>query len=127
MTPNAEKDAPAWLTEWAVEVTWRDWKKAGAKGPTSQFGPFSTPESRDAFLDQQRRDRDIAATRVLTRRAAYTPWDSTDQPEPTSEADRDLRLARYYDRMGLSLHTRVIPPGPGHLSTHINDAYSGDM
>lgn len=100
--------------EWAVEVTWRDWKKAGAKGPTSQYGPFDKREAADRFLDQQRRDRDVAATRVFERLAAYTVWDSIEEPEPTSEADRNLRLARYYDRMademGLHPHARVIPP-----------------
>lgn len=62
-----------WITEWAVEVTWRDWQAAGAEGPTSQFGPF-TDGGRDQFIALQRRDRDVAAIRILTRRAAYTPW-----------------------------------------------------
>jgi hypothetical protein len=90
---------PDWRTEWAVEVTWRDWEKAGAKGPTSQFGPFDTPAQRDSFLEMQRRDRDIAATRVLTRRAAYTPWDGPDTPTPTSEEERESLLELYYEHM----------------------------
>ena len=86
-------------TEWAVEVTWRDWRKAGAKGPTSQFGPFSTQEQRDSFLEMQRRDRDITATRVLERRAAYTDWTGPDTPTQTSEEEREALLNAYYESM----------------------------
>jgi hypothetical protein len=91
-----EDDDPTqvqWLTEWALEVTWRDWKKAGAKGPTSQFGPFENRDHLDEFEKTQRRDRDIRATRVLTRRAAYTPWTGPDTPEPTTEREREQLLA----------------------------------
>lgn len=85
--------------EWAVEVTWRDWKKAGAKGPTSQYGPFDTPEWRDRFLGQQRRDRDVTATRVLKRRAHYTPWVGPDAPEPTTEKEREALLRAEWERI----------------------------
>lgn len=85
--------------EWAVEVTWADWKRAGARGPTSQYGPFTTPESRDAFVDIQRRDREIAATRVLSRFAAYSPWAGPTEADATSEEDRSARLERYYAEM----------------------------
>lgn len=85
--------------EWAVEVTWRDWRKAGAKGPTSQYGPFETPEGRDAFVRMQRRDRDVAATRVLTRLAAYSPWDGPTAPEATSEEERERLLNEEYARL----------------------------
>jgi hypothetical protein len=83
--------------EWAVEVTWRDWKKAGAKGPTSQYGPFETEEHRDSFLNSQRRDRAITATRVLTRLAAYTPWDPSGEANPTSQEER-LRMHEQFLR-----------------------------
>lgn len=104
--------------EWAVEVTWRDWKKAGAKGPTSQFGPFEDEGARDRFIDVQRRDRDVAATCVFTRWAAFTVWDSTEEPEPTSEADRNLRLARFYNewpdqRLGIAPPPADPPPNIG--------------
>jgi hypothetical protein len=85
-----------WRTEWAVEVTWRDWKKAGAKGPTSLYAQFDTPEQRDQFLAIQRRDRDVAATRVLTRLAAYTPWEGPESPEATSDEEREALLASLY-------------------------------
>lgn len=84
-------------TEWAVEVTWRDWKAAGAKGPTSQYGPFETEAHRDNFLDMQRRDRDITATRVLSRHAAYSPWVGPSEAEPTTEEEREARLRRWYE------------------------------
>jgi hypothetical protein len=81
-------------TEWAIEVTWLDWKKAGAKGPTSQFGPFETEEQCDSFLVQYRRDRDIAATRVLTRRVAYTEWEGG-EPIATTKEERDRLLKEW--------------------------------
>jgi len=93
-------DAPdGWLTEWAVEVTWTDWQKAGAKGPTSRFGPFEHPHQRDQFITIQRRDRDVAATRVLTRHAAYTPWTGPDDVIPTSEEERTALLAQLYEEI----------------------------
>lgn len=100
VTPDAQNDvAPDWRTEWAVEVTWLNWKKAGAKGPTSQYGPFETEEHRDRFLDQQRRDREVTATRVLTRRAAYTPWTASGAAEPTTEEEREALLAALYEQI----------------------------
>lgn len=93
--------------EWAVEVTWLDWEKAGAKGPTSQYGPFETEEHRDRFLAEQRRDREVAATRVLTRFATYTPWDGPVDACPTSEREREALLAEHYEEM----FGRVVP-GP---------------
>lgn len=90
---------PEWRTEWAVEVTWRDWKKAGAKGPTSQYGAFETEGHRDRFLASQRKDRDVTATRVLTRRAAYTPWVGPETSEQTTEAEREALLAAEYERI----------------------------
>lgn len=79
-------------TEWAVEVTWVDAKKAGAQGPTSQYGPFETEAHRDKFLTEMRRDRAISATRVLTREASYTPWEPTGEASPISDEERDALL-----------------------------------
>lgn len=87
--------------EWAVEVTWVDWKRSGAKGPTSQYGAFKTEAGRYRFLDVQRRDREVAATRVMSRMAAYTQWGPETEPEPTSEEDREARLDRFYKENGL--------------------------
>lgn len=84
--------------EWAVEVTWSDWHKAGAKGPTSQYGPFADEGHRDRFLECQRRDRDVAGTRVLARSAAYTPWVGEDV-SPTSSDERDVLLLREWERI----------------------------
>lgn len=98
--PDTAPDTAAqWRTEWAVEVTWRDWRKAGAKGPTSQFGPFEERPPVDRFLEIQRRDRDVAATRVLTRQAAYTPWAGPENADPTSEEERDALLQAFYEQM----------------------------
>lgn len=99
----APPTVPEWGTEWAVEVTWQDWEKAGAKGPTSQYGPFENPEHRDRFLEEQRRDREVAATRVLTRHAAYTPWTGPDAVDPTSAEEREALLIQQYERMGFAL------------------------
>lgn len=86
-------------TEWLVEVTWRDWKKAGAKGPTSEYGPMETEEQRDSFLDWMRRDRDIVATRVLERRAYYTPWTGPEEVSVVTDEEREARLAEYHQRI----------------------------
>lgn len=93
--------APAdeWLTEWAVEVTWADWRKAGAKGPTSQFGPFDHPFQRDQFVAKMRRDRDITAIRVLTRRAVYTEWTAAGERIITSPEERERLLAEHFADM----------------------------
>lgn len=114
MEHSAESDAlpplDEWLTEWAVEVTWRDWKAAGAKGPTSQYGPFEHPFQRDQFIAMQRKDRDVAATRVLTRRAVYTPWVGPDAPSPTSEEEREALLTEFYEQMtGTSATPPAVP------------------
>ncbi|WP_300953852.1 hypothetical protein [Nocardioides oceani] len=93
-----------WITEWAVEVTWADWRAAGAKGPTSQYGPFEHESQRDLFLATQRRDRAVAATRVLTRRAAYTAWTPTSAVEETSEAERQRLLAEVYEQITGAVH-----------------------
>lgn len=97
--PTDRAPMPEPQVEWAVEVTWLDWKRAGAKGPTSQFGPFETEESRDRFIDTQRRDRDIAGTRILSRLAAYTPWEGPEEVEATTEEDRNERLDRLHAEM----------------------------
>lgn len=95
-----------WHTEWAVEITWKDWKKAGAHGPTSQYASFDTKEACDTFVDMQRRDPDVAATRVLSRRAAYTAWEGP-EPDPTTEADREARLRDYYERTFPNLNRKA--------------------
>ena len=95
-------------TEWAVEVTWLDWEKAGAKGPTTQYGPFETEQHRDRFLAEQRRDRDVSATRVLTRTATYTPWDGPETACATSEQEREALLAEHYEE----IFGRIVA-GPG--------------
>lgn len=103
------------VLEWAIEVTWADWKKAGAQRPTSQYGPFSDEERATIFHTQQRRDRAIAATRVLTRYATYTPWEVATLPVgetgPTSEAERD-RLHEEYLQALMADHTSAADPGP---------------
>lgn len=95
--PLSWDDGPR--TEWAVEVTWRDWQRAGAKGPTSQYGPFENEDHLNRFLAEQRRDRDVAATRVLTRLAAYTAWTGPSQVLPTSEEERQVLLTQAYESM----------------------------
>jgi hypothetical protein len=92
--PAAEKARV--VEEWAVEVTWVDYVKAGAKGPTSQFGPFDDRDDRDRFLKMQRRDRDIAATRVLSRIATYTDWEGVPDAEPTTVEERERLLMEWH-------------------------------
>lgn len=99
---------PETITEWAVEVTWRDWQKAGAHGPTSQYGPFDNPGQRDSFLEQQRRDRDVTATRVLTRQATYTPWEQESDQGPTTEEERNELLAAHHHKILAHLRTEGI-------------------
>lgn len=87
------------VEEWAVEVTWVDHVKAGAKGPTSQYGPFDNQEHRDRFLKEQRRDRAVAATRVLTRVATYTEWEGVPDANPTTEEERERLLMELYEEV----------------------------
>lgn len=81
--------------EWAVEITWVDPEKSGAKGPTSQYGEFEDQEHLASYLRTCRQDRAIAATRIMRRRAGYTPWEPTEEPQPTSEEERE-RLYREF-------------------------------
>lgn len=92
--------------EWAVEVLWRDWKKAGAKGPTSQFAPMDTEEQAKQFADRMRSDRDVTAVRILTRRAYYTPWSGDLTWVPITEEEREALRMKLYDEMFSHLHKK---------------------
>ena len=101
--PAHDQDAAVWVTEWAVEITWVDWRKAGVRGPTSTFEGFTDPGHIEAFLETQRIDHAVASTRVFERRAAHTAWQPISDPDPTSDADRDAWLVRHYKRLGMRL------------------------
>lgn len=96
-TPTPNDAAPR--TEWAVEITWVDWRKAGAMGPTSLRGPLETIEECERLLSEVRRDRAVAATRVLTRQAAYTPWAGPEVADVVTEQEREALLQDLFDRM----------------------------
>lgn len=86
------------VIEHAVEVTWVDPAKAGAKGKTSQYDPFTDPEHLRRFHRDMRSDIAVASTRVLTRVAAYTDWIGGD-PVPIEPGERDRLLQQRYDEV----------------------------
>ena len=98
--------------EWGVEVTWVDPARAGALGPTSQYGPFTSIRQVESFVDQQRIDEEIAATRVLARAAAYTDWAPLTESEPTTREDRAARKERLFEKLMAERDLRAAHEAP---------------
>lgn len=83
------------VTEFAVEITWVDHVKAGAKGRRGIYGWLEDRTQVDLIREAYRRDRAIEATRVLTRTATYTDPVEHEPLEVITPEIRDAALTRY--------------------------------